>query len=126
MTSRNTAIAFGMLLLAGIILGVLNSVPALERPDYLKKLSTIETRIRLAAVLQAAMAISYTCIAVLIFPIIKRYNETLAIGYFGFRIIAAAFLFFGIASLLLLFLLGQRYVSVDQPNLSHFQMLENY
>jgi amino acid permease len=45
----------------------------------------------------------------------------LAIGYFGFRIIAATFLFVGIASLLLLLLLSQSYVSSDPPNASYFK-----
>ena len=122
-TSRRTAIALGILLISSIVLGILNSVPALEKPDYLSELSTIKTQILLAALFQAAMAIAYVCIAVLLFPIVKRYSETLAIGYFGFRIIAAAFLFVGIASLLLLLLLSQGFVASDPPRASYFKTI---
>jgi len=120
-TSRRTAIAFGILLISSIALGILNSVPTLERPEYLTELPTIKTQILRAALFQAAMAVAYVCIAVLVFPIVKRYSETLAIGYFGFRIIAAAFLFVGIASLLLLLLLSQSYVSSNTPNAAYFR-----
>ena len=123
MTSRRTAIAFGVLIVSSIVLGILSSVPALEKPDYLAAIATIKTQILAAALFQAAMAVAYVCIAVLVFPIVKRYSETLAIGYFGFRIIAAAFLFVGIASLLLLLLLSQGYVASDPLGASYFKTI---
>jgi len=54
-------------------------------------------------------------------PILKKYNESLAIGYFGLRIIGAGFLFVGIGSLLLLLWLSQSFTSADQVNSSYFQ-----
>jgi hypothetical protein len=77
----------------------LNSVPALEKPDYLTKLAAIKIQVLIAVIFQSAMAIAYVCIAVMLYPIIKRFSESLAIGYFGFRIIGAAFLFVGMGSL---------------------------
>ncbi len=120
-SDRKTSLMLGILLIAGILFGILNSVPALERTDYLVKLPAIKTQVLVAVFFQSAMAAVYVGIAVLLFQIIKQYNERYAIGYFGFRIIGAAFLFIGIISLLLLLLLSQNYVASDQIYSPYFQ-----
>lgn len=119
-TNRRTAVFIGLLLVFSFIFGILSSVPALEKPDYLQKLSEIEMQVMLAVFFQAAMAVAYSGIAVLFYPIIKKYNKKLAAGYFGFRIIGAGFLFVGIGSLLLLLWLSQSYVAAGQPVQTHF------
>jgi hypothetical protein len=120
MTERRRAVLLGVLLISAIAFGILNTVPALEYPDYLAKLATMRTQVLTAVFFQAAMAAVYVCIAALSYPIVKRYSDGLALGYFGFRIIGAAFLFVGIGSLLLLLNLSQTLVSgglVDAPQL---------
>jgi len=77
----------------------------------------------MAALFQLAMATVYVCIAVLLYPTIKKYNVRLALAYFGFRIIGAAFLFIGIISLLLLLFISQRFVIEAQQDLSFFQTI---
>jgi hypothetical protein len=47
----------------------------------------------------------------------------MAIGYFGFRILGAAFSFIGIASLLLLLSLSQTFVSTDPMNSQYLHTL---
>jgi Domain of unknown function (DUF4386) len=86
--NRKTARLFGFLLIAGIAFGIFSSVPALEQPDYLVKLASIKTQVLIDVLCQFAMAAVYVCIAVLLFPIIKRYSELMALGYFGFRILS--------------------------------------
>lgn len=120
---RKTAIFLGILLIAGILFGILNSVPAIEAPDYLTKLSAIKTQVLIAVFFQSAMAAVYVGIAVLFYPILKKYHENFALGYFGFRIIGATFLFIGIGSLLLLLKLSQSYVSAGQLNAPYFQTI---
>jgi len=115
-SNRKKATLFGILLILGILFGILNSVPAIEKPDYLTKIATIRIEILIAVFFQSAMAITYTLIAVLLYPIIMKYSESLAISYFGFRIIGTAFLFVGIATLLLLLFLSQSLVSTDQAD----------
>jgi branched-subunit amino acid transport protein AzlD len=122
-SDRRTATTFGILLISSIVFGILNSIPALEKPDYLTKLASIRTQVLIAVFFQSAMAVAYTCIAVLLYPIIKRYSERLAIGYFGFRIIGAAFLFVGIATLLLLLSLSQSFVLTDRSQPFQFQTI---
>lgn len=119
--NRKIARAFGILLIAGLVFGIFSSVPALEYPDYLIKLASIRMQVLIAVFCQFAMATVYVSIGVLLYPILKKYNETLALGYFGFRIIAAMFLFAGIVSLLLLLFLSESFVAAGQPDSSHFQ-----
>jgi hypothetical protein len=120
---RKTAIFFGILLIAGTAFGVLNSVPALEYPDYLVKLAEIKAQVLWAMFFQFTMAAAYVGIAVVIYPILKRFSEGMALGYFGFRIIGAAFLFVGIVSLMLLLFISQSYITTAQPNPSHYQTI---
>jgi hypothetical protein len=120
---RKISIAFGILLITGIIFGILSSVPALENQNYLNKLSLIKLQVLIATFFQFAMASVYVFIAVLLYPVIKQYDERIALGYFGFRIIGAMFLFIGIVSLLLLLFISQGFVSSGQPDSSHFQTI---
>lgn len=117
---RRMAILLGLLLISGIVFGILNTVPALELPGYLEKLSTIRTQVLIAVFFQSAMAMAYVCIVAFFYPLIKKSGEGLAMGYFGFRIIGAAFLFVGIGSLLLLLWLSQNYVEAGQLDSSYF------
>jgi len=69
-SDRRTAIILGILLISGILFGILNSVPALEKPDYLTKLSAIKTQVLIAVFFQSVMAAVFVCIGVLFYPII--------------------------------------------------------
>lgn len=122
-SNRKTSITFGILLISGIICGVFSSVPALESQDYLLKLSSIKLQVLIATFFQFAMASVYVWIAVLLYPVLKQYNERIALGYFSFRIIGAMFLFIGIVSLLLLLFISQEFVSSGQPDSSHFHTI---
>jgi len=85
------------------------------------KLSEIRTQVLVAVFFQSAMATVYVCIAAMFYPILRKFRAGLAIGYFGFRIIGAAFLFVGIGSLMLLLSLSQAFVSAGQVNAPYFQ-----
>jgi hypothetical protein len=122
-SNKKISILYGVLIIAGIISGILNSVPAIEYPDYLTKLSSIKTQILIAVFFQFVMASVYVCIIVLLYPIVKQYSERIALGYFAFRLIGAMFLFIGIISLLLLLLLSQSFNSSGNPSLSYFQTI---
>lgn len=47
-TDKRTGILLGILLISGIVFGILNTVPALEYPNYLIKLSEIKTQVIIA------------------------------------------------------------------------------
>lgn len=108
-SGKRLSILLGILIVLGLITGILSSVPALEKPDYLQRLSKMAGQVYFAVFAQALMAVTYVSIACLMVPLLKRGSEGLAIAYFGFRIVGAAFLFAGIATLLLLLFVSEKY-----------------
>ena len=122
-TNRRTAIFLGILFIFHFIFGIFSSVPALEKPGYLVKLSEIDMQVLIAIFCQAAMAVVYVLITVLFYPIVRQHSKRLGVGYFGFRIIGAGFLFAGIGSLLLLLWLSQTFVAAGQANLEYFEII---
>ncbi len=62
-------------------------------------------------------------IPIMLFPIFKKHNEALAIGYVGSRIIESGTLIVGSISLLSLLTLSQEYVQAAAPDASYFQTL---
>lgn len=121
--SRQTAVVFGLLLISAIVCGVFSSVPAIEKPDYLLKLESIETGVLLAVFCQAMMAIIYVAIAVITYPIVKMYSEKGALAYLVFRAIGATFLFVGIITLLLLLALGRQYTHADAGGMANLELV---
>lgn len=121
--TRGTATAFGILLLAGIVSGILSTVPAIEAPDYLVRLSSIEPRVLVAVFFQSMMAVVYVVIAVVTYPIVEMDGRKGALAYVAFRLIGAVFLFVGIVTLLLLLLLGHSLMQTGEPDLAHFEVL---
>lgn len=121
--NRRTAIAFGVFLIAAIVCGLLNSVPAIESPNYLEKLASLESRILVAVFFQAVMATIYVAIAVIMYPIVKMDSPNGALAYFAFRVIGATFSFVGIVTLLLLLALGRHFAQADAPNVADFEMI---
>ncbi|WP_420827428.1 DUF4386 family protein [Devosia subaequoris] len=77
---RWQAASLGGLILAAIACGVLSSVPEIDASDYFEHLASIDTRIVVAAVFQATMALAYTGVVALTFPLVRSASQTAANG----------------------------------------------
>jgi hypothetical protein len=77
----------------------------------------------LGALFSFIAAATSASIAISLYPILKRYNESLALGAVGFRIIEGVFYIVGAICLLSLFALGQQFVSAGGQDASYFQTL---
>ena len=87
-THRNIARIVGVLFIIGTVAGSLSIVftgPILDDPDYLVKVSANENQIIIGALLVLIMGLALAMVPVMMFPILKRHNETLALGYVVFR-----------------------------------------
>jgi hypothetical protein len=62
-------------------------------------------------------------IAVMMYPILKKYNKNMALGYLGFRIIEPVITIVILISSLSLLTLSQEYVKAGAPDASYFQTL---
>ncbi|KAF0216399.1 MAG: hypothetical protein FD174_3689 [Geobacteraceae bacterium] len=113
----------GALFITATVAGILSVVSIIEDPDYLIKISANENQVLIGAFFQFIMAAAYVGIAILLYPILRKYNESLALGFVGFRIIAGVFIIIGAISLLLLLVLSQEFVKAGAPDSSYFQTL---
>lgn len=122
-SNRKAATFAGLLYILGTVAGVLSISPIIDGPDYLVKASANENQVITAALFQFVMAAAYVGFAVVLYPIVRKYHEGLAIGFVGFRFVAGVFNIIGVISILLLLTLSQDFVRAGAPESSHFQAL---
>jgi len=124
--NKKIARMVGVLFIIGTVAGILSLIlnPFLNVPDYLIELSENKNRVILGALLVLTMGISLSMMSVVLYPIIKKYNETLALGAVIFRGALELVSYIGITfSWLLLLSLSQEYVSTGTPAVSNFQLM---
>ena len=125
-TNRKTAIIVGVLFLAGylgIFLGSAFYAPILDAPDYLNQIYPNKSQVTVGMLIELINDVAVIGIPVMLFPILKKYSERLALGYFGFRIIESIVLIFSKTNLLSLITLSQEYIAAGSPDNSYFQIL---
>jgi hypothetical protein len=125
-SNRKTAIIVGVLFIAATVTSSLYYVildPILNAPDYLVKVSENANRIILGVLLYLIDNAAVVAIPIVLFPILKKHNEALALGYVGTRIIESVTVIVGHISLLALLTLSQEYVQAATTNASYFQAL---
>ncbi len=125
-SNSKTARIVGVLFLIAMgtsLLGINLLESILNAPDYLINVSANSTHVILGALLEFICAIAIVGIAVMMFPILKKHNEALALGYVGFRIIESVATFISDISPLSRITLSQDYVQAGAPDASYFQTL---
>jgi len=122
--ARKTAIIVGVLFIFATVLSLISSSligAVVNAPDYLVSVSANQNQVIAGVLVLLATAASVFLIPAVMFPILKQYNEGIALGYFGFRIFEAiTFIVDAICSLLLV-TLSQEYVNAGAPVASYFQ-----
>jgi len=125
--SRKTAIIVGVLYIIGTVTGVLSLVfagPILDDPDYLMKVSANENQIIIGALFVLTMGLALAMIPAVMFPVLKKHHEGLAVGYVVFRGALETVSYIAMAvSWLLLLTLSQEYVKAGAPDVSYYQNL---
>lgn len=107
--TRGYALAAGIAYLvtfAASMPAVLLLSPLLNDPSYALT-GTADTRIGIACVLDLVNAIACIATAVAVFPVVRRQNESLALGFVTSRVMEAATIVVGIVSLLAVVTLHQ-------------------
>jgi hypothetical protein len=82
--------------------------PVINDPGYVTRAGSV-TRVLAGGWLEVVLALAIVGTAVTLFPVVRRYNEGLAIGYVGLRTIEAAIIAAGTVSLLAVVSLRQHY-----------------
>ena len=103
---KKTARIVGLLFITATVassLGFAILDPILNAPDILVNVSANTTQVIIGVLFLLIDSAAVVGIAVMMFPILKKYSEALALGYVGFRVIEAAIII--VASIILLSLL---------------------
>jgi hypothetical protein len=125
-TNRKTARIVGALILAATATyilgsGLLGSI--LNAPDYLLHIYPDSTQVVIGVLLEFIDAAAVAAIGIMLFPLVRKHNEAIALGYAGTRIIECLLLIVaGIGSLSLI-TLSREYVQAGAPDASYVQAL---
>ena len=120
---RKNAIIAGVLLIActaATILSITFLSPILDAPDFLTKLNENDILVIIGAIIEFIWAATAMGIAIWLYPILKKYNEALALGSVGFRIVEGVFVLVATLSLLSLLTLSQEFVRAGTSDVSAF------
>jgi hypothetical protein len=125
-TYRKYAIIVGILfIIATVFLFIGEAVydPILGSPDYLDIAYPNEIIVIIGMLLEFACVLAIPLIAVFMFPIIRKHNEALAIGYVGFRFLEAVLFVSVEINKLSLINLSKGYLQNRGMDVSYFQNL---
>ena len=102
-------------------LSIIFTEPILDASDYLTTISENETKFISAMLLMLVDAIAVTGIAIVFYPILKKQNTVLALGYVGARVVESVLFIVHVIFLLTLFTLSQEFVKAGLPDTSYLQ-----
>jgi hypothetical protein len=123
-THRKTAIIVGVLFIAATVASSLSFIilePILDALDYLISVSANESQVIMAALLMLIDVVAVVGIAIMMYPILKKHHEAIALGYVAARIIEGVFFIVYLVPVLLLLTLSQEFVKAGAPDASYFQ-----
>jgi len=124
MTADKTATrSAGLLHLVGMIAGVLSISPGVDGPDFITAAAADKTQVMAAALFQIVMMAAYVGFAVVLYPLLKKHSQSLAAGFFGFRIIGGAFILLGALLLPLLVSVSSEFVHGANAGEAHLLSL---
>ena len=122
-SNRQTTILAGVLIIMGTIAGMLSVVPVIEEADYLVRISAHEDQVIGGAFFQFMMIPAYVGFALCLYPVLRKSNKTLSLGFVGFRLITGMFHFVGVILLPLFLVLSQEFIRAGAPDTSYFHTL---
>ena len=123
-TYRKTAITVGVVYLLGMVVGIGGNAlvqSILAAPDHLSIVTANSMLLAGGAMLMLLAAVGDAAHGILMFPILKRRGERLAVGYLGYRIVDAAFIGLWVLFILLQIPLGREYLKPAAPIRSTFK-----
>ncbi|MCB0123897.1 MAG: DUF4386 domain-containing protein [Caldilineaceae bacterium] len=125
-TYRTTAIVVGVVYLAGFVVGIGGEMlfqSILGAPDYLATLAANRMTVTSGALLWLLAVVGDVAHGVLLFPLLKRQNERIAVGYLAARIMDALFIAIMVIFILLQIPLGNAYRQAAPADTAYLQTL---
>lgn len=124
--NRKTERLIGLLFIiatAGSVVGgsLIDSV--IDSPEKLVNVVASEPKMMVAVLLTLVLAISVILIPALLFPVLKRQDEKLALSYFAVRILEALTPIVDIFGILMLISLSRSFIQTGASSAAGFQMI---
>jgi len=122
-SNRKTAIIVGLLFITALVSSMLSGEfsGSIDDPDYLTAVSANENQVLIGVLFQLILTASVVAIPIIMFPILKKQNEGLALGYVAARIFEGFFDVVIAMSMLLLLTLSREFVEAGAPVDSYFR-----
>jgi hypothetical protein len=118
----------GVLYIIGTVAGILSVVftgSIIGSTNVLMKVSANVNQVKLGTLFILIMGISLALVPVIIYPVVKKYNQALALGYVVFRGALETFTYIATAIWLLLVVLSKEYVNTVSSDSTSFQSMSN-
>ncbi len=124
-TYRKNAISAGVLFIIADLVGFMSFpfLAPMNGANYLVSVSTNGGLVATGALLLFIGGAAAIGIAVSLYPVLRKYNEGLALGSVGFRTVEGVLDFVGVLGSLVLITLSQQFVNAGAPDSSYFQTL---
>jgi hypothetical protein len=125
-SDRKTAVIVGVLFIAATLASLISTSltrSLVTAPGYLKSLSASGQQILVGALFALIAALASASIAIALYPVLRRYNEGLALGSVGFRLIESVFYIVDFIGLLSLLTLSQAFQNTGAPSDPYFQTI---
>ena len=120
-SNKRIARIAGILIILGMFAGMFSIVPSIEGEHYLKEVYPNKNQVLTGAIFQFFLVPIYIGFALVLYPILRDFNKTLAIGFVGFRFVAGTFQLIGMILLPIFILLSQKYLSGTNSVLVYFE-----
>lgn len=127
-THRQTATIVGVLFIVATVMLFIGGAfynPILGSPDYLDNAYPNKTTVIIGILLEFTKIPAIVLIPVFLFPILRKHNEALALGYVGFRFLEAVLLSGIDINKLSLVNVSQDYLNRGGLDTSYFQNIGN-
>ncbi|MFH6605144.1 DUF4386 domain-containing protein [Maribacter algicola] len=113
----------GTLIILGIISGILSIVSAVESDNFLNEVYPNKNRVLTGGIFQFLLVPIYIGFSLVLYPVLKKYNKTLSIGFVGFRMMAGVFQLFGIILLPIFILLSEKFLAQNNTDIILYETI---
>ncbi|MED4531561.1 DUF4386 domain-containing protein [Metabacillus fastidiosus] len=123
-SNRKAAKIVGILFILAAVTAVIGLIlydPILNGSDYLTKGSEHANQVILGALMELILVAAAIGTATTMFPILRKYNETIALWHVCFRFLEAIVITVGVISVLSLLTLSREFVAAGAPDTASFQ-----
>lgn len=121
--NRSSAIAAGILFIIAAVAAIVGRIlygPILTDPDYIIKGTAHEAQILWGAFFEILTAFAVIGTPIALFPVLRKYNQSMAIATVSFRLLEGTMIIVGILSLLTIVTLSHEFTSeVNTDNSSY-------